>query len=192
MKLIQNIKLQGNHMRIIALVIACSFGIAACGSHSKVISAMPVGKAFPSIVTTSLAGDQVTLPTDYLNRPTVFLIAYKQEAQFDIDRWILGLLQLETPANIIEIPTMLGVAPRIISNMIEDGMRRGIPEINWGSVVTVYSNADQIVELIGNQHPHNAQVILLDRQGKVRWFHNRGYSPALALELDALVLNGIK
>ena len=63
-------------------------------------------------------------------------------------------------------------------------MRSGIPEEDWASVITVYgSDADRIVALTGNEQPRNMRVLLLDAEGRVRWFHDRGFSAAKLLEL---------
>ena len=70
-------------------------------------------------------------------------------------------------------------------------MRSGIPSEDWPSVATVYGpGAIRIVELTGNERPRNIRVLLLDAGGRIRWFHDRGFSASKLLELDqaALVL----
>ena len=71
-------------------------------------------------------------------------------------------------------------------------MRRGIPEEDWGAVITVYGDAGEIVRLTGNENPANARVLLLDETGKVIWYHDRGYSPRLVLEIANLVSSGTR
>jgi hypothetical protein len=63
-------------------------------------------------------------------------------------------------------------------------MRRGIPQEDWPAVVTVYSDADKIISMTGNESPRNARVILLDKDGTIRWFFDRGYSADRVLELS--------
>jgi hypothetical protein len=85
-----------------------------------------------------------------------------------------------------EVPTIKGLVPGVFAGMIDGGMRRGIPEEDWGAVITVYGDAGEIVGLTGNENPNNARVLLLDEKGRVIWFHDRGYSPRLALEIARL------
>ena len=115
----------------------------------------------------------------------VLLLGYVQDAQFDGDRWLFGLLQAETPVAIREVPTIKGFVPRLIANGIDSGMRSGIPSEDWASVVTVYgSDASKLVAFTGDENARNMRVLLLDAQGRVAWFHDRGFSAAKLLELD--------
>ena len=153
--------------------------VSSCSSTTP--NRDPVGEPFPEVEGESLEGEAHTLP---LSEPSVFLVGYDQDAQFDADRWLIGLLQETPPVRIFEVPTLEGLVPRMIAGKIDDGMRSGIPEEDWASVITVYgSDADRIVALTGNEQPRNMRVLLLDAEGRVRWFHDRGFSAAKLLEL---------
>jgi hypothetical protein len=145
------------------------------------------GDRFPSVLGESLEKKEVRLPEDFSGRVTVLLVAYKQEAQFDVDRWILGMLQLNTPAKIVEVPTIAGMMPRVVQGFINDGMRSGIPAEDWNSVVTVFGDAGKIVSVLGNEHPKRCYAVVLDKQGKILKVFDRGYSAALVTELDSVV-----
>jgi hypothetical protein len=146
----------------------------------------PTGRMFPRVEGESLSGVDTVLPDALAGEPTVLLVGYVQATQFDLDRWLVGLLQAGTPAKLVEVPTIEGLVPTVISGWIDSGMRSGIPSEDWGSVVTVYGGAAApIVELTGNENPRNGRVLLLDREGRVAWFHDRGFSAAKLLELDA-------
>ena len=93
------------------------------------------------------------------------------------------MLQTELKIQVFEVPTIKGFVPGLIRGTIDGGMREGIPNEDWGSVVTVYDDAEKIVELTGNTTPRNARVFLLDGEGKVVWFHDRGYSARVMMEL---------
>lgn len=150
-------------------------------------AANPLGSPFPEVRATVLTGEEVTIPAYFKGKPVLILIGYVQDSQFDIDRWILALKQLETPIRVAELPTIQGFFPRLISNQIDSGMRSGIPEEDWKIVFTVYGDAEKIARLLGNERPRNGRVVLVDEAGKVSWFHDRGFSADRALELDALV-----
>jgi hypothetical protein len=138
---------------------------------------------FPQVRGQTLEKREVKLPSDYAGQPVVLLVGYQQRAQFDIDRWILGLLQSEAGVKIVEVPTISGMMPTILQNTINDGMRSGIPTEDWGIVVTVYEDADKIISAIGNDRPQSAAVVLLDQSGRIDWLYNRGYSATKVLEL---------
>ena len=157
------------------------------GCKTLIPNQNPVGSAFPSVTGTSLTGKSVQIPTDFEGKPAVLMIGYTQRSQFDIDRWILGFLQLETPVRLVEVPTIPGLFPGLFANRIDEGMRRGIPREDWPAVVTVYEEAKDIVDFTGNVLGSNARIMLIDSMGKVRWFSDRGYSGGQIKELDTLI-----
>ena len=59
---------------------------------------------------------------------------------------------------------------------IDSGMRSGIPEEDWAAVVTVYEEADKLAAFTGNEAGRNGRVLLLDGEGQVVFYHDRGYS----------------
>lgn len=169
------------------LLAALVLTVAVLGCGSPLPNRDPTGERFPSVRGTALSGEAVALPEDLAGEPAVLLVGYVQNAQFDLDRWILGLLQAETPVRLLEVPTIDGLVPGMIAGSIDAGMRRGIPEEDWGTVVTVYDDAADIVTFTGETRPANGRVLLLDADGVVRWFHDRGYSAGVLLKLDAAV-----
>jgi hypothetical protein len=159
--------------------------LTLCACSSPVENRDPVGEVFPTVEGESLAGEPVVLPDALAGEPAVLLVGYVQDTQFDIDRWLLGLVQAEAPLRVLEVPTVRGLVPSLLSERIDSGMRAGIPEEAWQDVVTVYDDARAIVELTGSERPRNARVLLLDAEGRVVWFHDRGYLPTLVLDLLA-------
>lgn len=165
--------------------------VSGCG-RTAVAPQANLADQFPSVVGSSLAGNDVRIPEDFAGKPTLLLVGYEQKAQFDIDRWILGVLQAEIPVKIVEVPTIAGMMPQMVESFISDGMRSGIPKEDWSTVVTVFGDADKIVRAIGNQKPNSAHVVLLDSNGKVSWLYAEGYSAANILKLRDLVKSLVK
>lgn len=124
----------------------------------------------------SLEGDAVVIPQDFAGQETLLLFGYKQDSQFDIDRWLIGLDMTQTKVAAYEIPTIQGMLPRMFSGFIDSGMRRGIPKELWKGVVTVYADGDKIQRFTGNLNPNNARVMLLDKEGRIVYFYDRGFS----------------
>ena len=104
------------------------------------------------------------------------MIGYEQNSQFDIDRWFIGLDMKEVDIVAYELPTIAGMFPRMFSPFIDEGMRKGIPKELWGGVITIYKDGDKVQAFTGNQNPNNARAVLVDANGKVVYFHDRGFS----------------
>ena len=163
------------------------FPLTSCSKKVVKTPTSLADKVFPTVRGNSLKGEEIVLPTHYKGQPTMILVGYKQNAQFDIDRWILGLLQADVKVKIVEVPTISGMMPQMVQGFIDDGMRSGIPKEDWGIVVTVYEDADKIINAIGNERPQSAHAVLLDRDSKIIWSSNRGYSATQVLEVKRFV-----
>ncbi|MAW59289.1 MAG: hypothetical protein CMJ94_00485 [Planctomycetes bacterium] len=173
---------------LILMGLALLAGGGALSCSSPIPNRNPMGESFPIVVGESLEGEEVRLPEAVAGEVAVLLVGYKQNAQFDIDRWLLGLLQAGVDARLYELPTIPGLVPTVISGWIDDGMRLGIPKEDWGAVVTFYGDAARpIAELTGTERGRNTRVLVLDQKGQVVWFADAGYSARLALELNAVV-----
>ena len=160
----------------------------AKGCSAPLANRNPIGQVFPAVVGHSLEKNRTELPAALNGSPSILLIGYEQKTQFDIDRWLMGLIQTETVAKIIEVPTIPGLVPSIASGWIDEGMRSGIPAEDWGSVVTLYgAAATPVVAMTGNENAQNARIIVLDPSGMIMWFDDTGYSPRKAIEVAELV-----
>lgn len=178
--------------RILIGVLTCIAALAFPlmeGCSSVLPNRDPTGQIFPPVVGRTLEKKRIELPFALAGSPSVLLVGYRQRTQFDIDRWIMGLIQAKLNADIVEIPTIPGLVPSFVSGWINEGMRAGIPREDWGSVVTLYGAAAKpVAELTGNENGQNARVIVLDRTGTIVWFDDTGYSSRKALEVAGIVL----
>ena len=146
------------------------------------------GLKFPTVSGENLEKTLVTIPQTFLGQPALLLVGYKQDAQFDIDRWLIGLDMTQTNVAVYEIPTIAGMFPRMFKTVIDNGMRAGIPKELWQGVITVYQDGERVQAFTGNTNPNNARVLLLDNTGKIVYFYDRGFSVKALNELR-LVLN---
>jgi hypothetical protein len=169
-----------------ALGVLLAVGLSLGSCRTVHPNRAPVGERFPTVSARSLAGEEYTLPTSVAGSPAVLILGFVQDAQFDADRWFLGLLQAALPVRILEVPTARGLVPSVIRNTIDSGMRSGIPSEDWAVVWTVYGEGAELLQhFTGNESPRNVRVLLLDAEGHVRWCHDRGYSAGKLLELAA-------
>ncbi len=171
--------------RLLPLLVLLS-PLGAC--RTAAFDRDPTGEPFPSVRGRSLQGEEIRLPEDLAGTPAILLVGYDQDAQFDADRWLYGLLQADLDSAIYEVPTLPGLFPSAFAGTIDDGMRSGIPEEDWSTVVTLYgSDASPVVTLTGNERRRNMRVLLLDATGRVVWFHDRGFSAGKLIELERAV-----
>ncbi|WP_153912596.1 hypothetical protein [Shewanella sp. TC10] len=143
------------------------------------------GQVFPSVSGESLAQTTMSFPEDVSGQVTLLLIGYKQDSQFDIDRWLIGLDMTQTQVAVYELPTIQGMFPRMFSTLIDNGMRAGIPKPLWKGVVTIYEDGEQVQAFTGNENPNNTRVVLLNTEGKIIYFYDQGFSVAALNELRA-------
>lgn len=161
-----------------ALAALVTFGMSS-GCSSPIPNRVPVGESFPRVEAEPLdaEGERITIPDDFAGAPLLLLVGYKQNTQFDIDRWLFGVLDAQLDVTLREVPAARGMAARLASGFIDSGMRNGIPRKEWGAVTTTYGErAESIAKFTGTEKPRNARVLLLDGAGVVRWFHDQGYS----------------
>lgn len=150
--------------------------ILLTGCATQYVNKDPTGQLFPEISGQSLEKSNYKIPQDLAGRNVLLLLGYKQDAQFDIDRWLIGLDMTQTRIDVFELPTIQGMFPRMFKTQIDDGMRSGIPKELWKGVITVYQDGDRVQSFTGNENPNNARVVLLDNRGKVIYFYDRGFS----------------
>ncbi|PCC10240.1 hypothetical protein [Pseudoalteromonas sp. JB197] len=159
--------------------------LAACST--KYPNQQVTGKQFPTINGESLTQNKVTIPSDFNADKTLLLIGYKQDSQFDIDRWLIGLDMSGVIIPTYELPTIAGMAPRMFSAFIDSGMRKGIPKELWAGVITIYKDGEKAQKFTGNQNPNNTRVVLINNSGKILYFYDRGFSVDALNKLKATI-----
>ncbi len=162
-------------MRILLLVISL---LLVTGCATNYANQNVTGKTFISVSGQNLEQETINIPAFFKSDFTLLLVGYKQNSQFDIDRWLIALDMTETKIDVFEIPTIQGLFPKMFSTMIDNGMRKGIPKALWKGVITVYEDGERVQEFTGNENPNNARVVLLDENGLILYFYDEGFSVA--------------
>ena len=173
-------------MRLIFIIF---FTLSIIGCSTKYENQSFTGQPFPSFKGENLEQKPVNIPEDFKGRTTLLLIGYKQDSQFDIDRWLIGLDMTNTAVDVYEIPTIQGLFPRMFSTMIDNGMRAGIPKSLWKGVITVYKDGEKVQAYTGNENPNNARVVLLDEKGVVLYMYDDGFSVEALNQVRRLIPN---
>jgi hypothetical protein len=167
-------------MRILLISL---LAILSVGCSTQYPNQDVTGQNFPVISGQSLEKETVSIPKDFTAINTLLLVGYKQDSQFDIDRWLIGLDMTQTVVDTYEIPTIQGLFPRMFSTTIDNGMRKGIPKALWKGVITVYQDGESVQAFTGNENGNNARVILINKSGKILYFYDDGFSVAALNDL---------
>ncbi|MDX2369095.1 MAG: hypothetical protein QNK36_11940 [Colwellia sp.] len=171
------------------LFLICFFTLLTFGCSTKYANQSFTGQPFPSVKGESLEQKPVNIPEDFKGRTTLLLIGYKQDSQFDIDRWLIGLDMTSIDVDVYEIPTIQGMFPRMFSTMINNGMRAGIPKSLWKGVITVYQDGEKVQAYTGNENPNSARVVLLNEKGVVLYMYDDGFSVEALNQVRSLLSN---
>ena len=151
----------------------------------------PVGQRFPSVQGKALDDKVYSIPESFNGEVVLLLVGYKMDTQFDLDRWILGLHDTKVSIPVYEVPTIPGMVPGLFAERINDGMRSGIPSEDWAIVITLYDDAHHVARFLGNENSLPTRVVLLDREGHVRFFPDRGFSLKTLLALQDEISKGV-
>jgi len=162
-------------MKQFSLMLVSVLFFSSCANY-EYPSQVSIGDKMIEATGESLQGKTVVMPQDFAGQETLLLFGYKQDSQFDIDRWLIGLDMTQTQVAAYEIPTIQGMLPRMFSGFIDSGMRKGIPKELWKGVVTVYADGDKIQRFTGNINANNARVMLLNKEGTIVYFYDQGFS----------------
>jgi hypothetical protein len=174
-------------MRLFTLALI-SVLLTAC-SHTDYKNKNITGAVVPIMFGQTLEKKSVEIPIFFDKPLTLLLVGYTQDTQFDIDRWLIALNMTETYVDTYELPAIQGMLPRMFKAKINDGMRRGIPEELWRGVITLYEDGETMQAFTGNENSNNARIILIDSNGKVLHFYDRGFSVDALNELRETILH---
>jgi len=167
-------------MRLFTLLLMAML-ISACSNPYQ--NQALQGKVMPNLVGQTLEKQVVDIPAVFESPLTLLLIGYKQDTQFDIDRWLIGLDMTETKIDSYEIPAIQGMFPRMFKTQINNGMRAGIPKALWKGVITLYQDGQTMQQFTGNENANNARIMLINQQAEILYFYDRGFSVQALNEL---------
>jgi hypothetical protein len=136
-------------------------------------AALTVGTPMPQIEGENLTGHKAVLPGVAKGKVTLVAMGFSYESRRPVDAWIKRFRQefgQNTDTAFFEVPVISGMA-RLAKLFIQTGMRRGTAKVDHDKVITVYGGASDWKERLGVVDTDRAYLILLDREGTVRWRH---------------------
>ncbi|MDZ7793862.1 MAG: hypothetical protein U5P10_09290 [Spirochaetia bacterium] len=139
------------------------------------------GMIFPNLVAETLAGNQFQTPDPDGETSHVILIAFKRGVQAEIDEWLSALSGTVTNSSDIEMyeVPMLAGGFRLMSGIIDGGMRSGIPQEKHSSVATFYGDIKRYKEILDMEQEDQCYLYIIDPQGTIRFAATGPPSPEL-------------
>jgi hypothetical protein len=122
----------------------------------------------PRVEGENLLGLKMALPEAAAGHLAVIVIGFTHASQSQTKAWV-ARLQHQLPVYTIAV---LEDAPRLVRGMAVHGMKAGVPEDQRDHFIVIYHNEKELKQAAGFDAPDDAYVLLLDKDGGIRWrFH---------------------
>lgn len=161
------------------------FSIMLTGSAFS--AELPVAVRLPELKGEYLTGKTATLPDAAAGRVALLALGFTYDSRFAVEAWVKRFRADygDNPqTTFYEIP-MIGGMAQMGKWFIDSGMRRATPKADHEHVITVYGNMNSWKERVGFKAPDVAYLILLDKNGAVRWRHSGAFDEAVYQSLSA-------
>lgn len=143
---------------------------------------------WPSFDAETVSGRTVKLP-DLLAAPrTVVLVAYAEEQQQDVDRWMFGLAVRARAVPWLQVP-VLGKTNPFFQSLILTGLRRGLPDkADRDRVAVTFVEGDVFRRSMGlGGEGRVMHALVVERSGAVLMRLDGPYTPEKGAELLAVL-----
>lgn len=147
---------------------------------------------FPRLRARDLNGRDLFIPDELDGDPSVVIVAFHRWHQRLVDTWLAWLEPLgrtHPGLRVYEVPTLASWwAP--VRRFIDGGMAAAIRarEIRERTL-TVYSNVRRVTRALGLEDTRTIAVIVVDRDGRLRWVGLGGFERGTATELERALAN---
>ena len=146
---------------------------------------LTVGTPMPKLEGENLNGHKAVLPDDARGKVTLVALGFSYDSRRPVETWTKRFRQQfgqHPDTASFQVPVISGLA-RLAKLLIESGMRRGTAKEDRDTVITVYGGASEWKDRLGVQDTDLAYLLLLDREGRVRWRHAGLFDESLWPEL---------
>jgi hypothetical protein len=178
-------------------VFATGIGIGVLLMSTITLRAGPVqeplrvGDRFPPLKGQFLTGRDAVLPQASAGQVALVAIGFTYKSRFPVEAWgdwYRMTIGSKTGVTFFEVP-MIGGMGTLGRWFIDRGMRKGTPVELHGHVITVYGGTGDWKQRLSYSaaHEHDAYLVVLDRDGVVRWLHHGGFDTSKSDELQALL-----
>jgi len=141
---------------------------------------------WPDFDAETVSGRTVRLPDLLTSTRTVVLIAYSEEQQQDIDRWMIALAVRTRGIAWLQV-AVLGKINPFFQNLILSGLRRALPDkADRERVAVTFVEGDRFRRSMGLGGEGRAiHVLVVERSGTVSLSLDGAYTPEKASQLLA-------
>jgi ATP10 protein len=144
---------------------------------------------FPTIRAKTLAGQCVTFPDALAGRVGIVFVAFQQSAQSQIDTWLDPVISdylNKKDVSYFEIPMISG-SYRLVSRLIDSGMRSGVPDSLHARTATFYGERSAFFKTMGITDSTRAYLFVLSKDGRVVYrTSGRSSEDGVRLALEAI------
>jgi hypothetical protein len=178
--------------RIFAVGCVGVLVISMATSHASAAQdSLRVGERMPELKGQTLTGRTAVLPQASAGKVTLVAMGFTYKSRFPVEAWAdwyRKAIDPTTAVTFFEVP-MIGGMATLGRWFINRGMRSGTPVELHDHVITVYGGTGDWKRRLSysTSHEDDAYLIVLDRQGVVRWLHHGGFDQSRADELKGLL-----
>jgi hypothetical protein len=148
-----------------------------------------VGERMPELSGQTLTGRTTALPGASAGKVTLVAMGFTYASRYAVEAWAEWYRTTVDPAKNVtffEVP-MLGGAATLGRWFIDRGMRKGTPVELHDQVITVYGGTGDWKKRLAypssDKTRDDAYLIVLDREGVVRWLHHGAFDKSRSAEL---------
>lgn len=157
---------------------------------ASAISILAPGDPLPPLKSQSLSGRPTVLPDAALGRVSLVAMGFTYDSRFAVEAWIRRFSKDfgDNPQVTFYQVAMIGPIGRLGKLFIESGLRKDIPESLHERFITVYGETNAWKKRVGFRSPDAAYLILLDKNGVVRWLHGGPFDEGAYRSLTGIIL----
>jgi len=150
-----------------------------------------VGDRLPVLKGQFLSGGDAELPQASSGKVAFVAMGFTYKSRFPVEAWggwYRATIGSRTDVTFFEVP-MIGGLATLGRWFIDRGMRSGTPVELHDRVITVYKGTGDWKERLAysSEREDDAYLVVLDRDGVVRWLHHGGFDQSRADDLQALL-----
>jgi hypothetical protein len=176
------------------LTAACLVGVLVMANANLRAEAaqesLRVGDPLPELKGQTLTGRTAVLPQSS-GKVTLVAMGFTYKSRFPVEAWAdwyRATIGCRTDVTFFEVP-MIGGAATLGRWFINRGMRNGTPTELHDQVITVYGGTADWKQRLSysSEHKDDAYLIVVDREGVVRWLYHGKFDQPGGDELKALL-----
>lgn len=177
------------HARLTITGMALLISLASTSASSGV-EPLRLGNALPPLQGEYLTGKSATLPTAASGKTTLVLLGFTYASRVPVEawgEWFRDTIGIGPDRTFFEVP-MIGGMAKMGRWFIDRGMRKGTPAALHENVITVYANTGEWKKrlAVSSTNDKDAFLIVLDRDGVVRWLHHGPFDSVRVQEVMAV------